>query len=90
MELHGEILQEFFGRLHQACPFTADQVEGELSVCLRCYHFHTNQGIAFFTNAEAAEMAGSDADFHRREIFPSRLAFEGTFNDLLKAGVRSR
>src|SRR3546814_13544362 len=33
------------------------------------YHFHTNQGMAFFTNAEAAEMAGSDADFHRRDLF---------------------
>jgi catalase len=33
------------------------------------YHFHTDQGMAFFTNAEAAEMAGSDADFHRRDLF---------------------
>ncbi|TXL73750.1 catalase [Vineibacter terrae] len=33
------------------------------------YHFHTNQGMAFFTNAEAAEMAGKDADFHRRDLF---------------------
>src|SRR3546814_12850926 len=33
------------------------------------YHFHTNQGMAFFTNAEAAAMAGSDADFHRRDLF---------------------
>src|SRR3546814_14488442 len=24
--------------------------------------------MAFFTNAEAAEMAGSDADFHRRDL----------------------
>src|SRR3546814_1088388 len=31
--------------------------------------FHTNQGMAFFTNAEAAAMAGSDADFHRRDLF---------------------
>src|SRR3546814_8741760 len=33
------------------------------------YHFHTNQGMAFFTNAEAAAMAGSDAAFHRRDLF---------------------
>jgi catalase len=33
------------------------------------YHFHTNQGMAFFTNAEAAAMAGADADYHRRDLF---------------------
>src|SRR5690606_16089023 len=33
------------------------------------YHFHTRQGMAFFSNAEAADMAGSDADFHRRDLF---------------------
>jgi catalase len=33
------------------------------------YHFHTEQGMAFFTNGEAAAMAGSDADFHRRDLF---------------------
>jgi catalase len=33
------------------------------------YHFHTVQGMAFFSNAEAAEMAGRDADFHRRDLF---------------------
>ncbi|HHX90416.1 MAG TPA: catalase [Paracoccus sp.] len=33
------------------------------------YHFHTEQGMAFFTNAEAADMAGADADFHRRDLF---------------------
>jgi len=33
------------------------------------YHFHTKQGMAFFSNAEAAEMAGHDADFHRRDLF---------------------
>jgi catalase len=33
------------------------------------YHFHTRQGMAFFSNAEAAEMAGRDADFHRRDLF---------------------
>src|SRR5690554_5440033 len=33
------------------------------------YHFHTEQGMAFFTNAEAAAMAGEDADFHRRDLF---------------------
>ena len=33
------------------------------------YHFHTQQGMAFFSNAEASAMAGSDADFHRRDLF---------------------
>lgn len=33
------------------------------------YHFHTQQGMAFFSNAEAAAMAGQDADFHRRDLF---------------------
>ena len=33
------------------------------------YHFHTQQGMAFFSNAEAQDMAGSDADFHRRDLF---------------------
>lgn len=33
------------------------------------YHFHTRQGMEFFTNAEAAEMAGRDADYHRGDLF---------------------
>jgi catalase len=33
------------------------------------YHFHTNQGMAFFSNEDAAAMAGADADFHRRDLF---------------------
>ena len=33
------------------------------------YHFHTEQGMEFFTNDEAKDMAGSDADFHRRDLF---------------------
>lgn len=33
------------------------------------YHFHSNQGLESFTNAEAAAMAGADADFHRRDLF---------------------
>jgi catalase len=33
------------------------------------YHFHTQQGMRFFTNEEAAQMAGSDADYHRRDLF---------------------
>ena len=33
------------------------------------YHFHTEQGMEFFSNAEAAAMAGADADFHRRDLF---------------------
>ncbi|WBX86485.1 catalase [Sphingosinicella microcystinivorans] len=33
------------------------------------YHFISNQGPAEFTNAEAATMAGADADYHRRDLF---------------------
>ncbi|WP_321892520.1 catalase [Paraburkholderia tropica] len=33
------------------------------------YHFHTQQGMASFTNAEAEATAGRDADFHRRDLF---------------------
>ncbi|WP_140909833.1 catalase [Cognatiluteimonas lumbrici] len=33
------------------------------------YHFHTEQGMEFLDNAGAVEMAGLDADFHRRDLF---------------------
>ena len=33
------------------------------------YHFHTEQGMRFFDNAEAAAMAGADAEYHRRDLF---------------------
>ncbi len=33
------------------------------------YHFHTNQGMAYLSNAEAARITGEDADFHRRDLF---------------------
>jgi len=33
------------------------------------HRFHTQQGMAHFTNAEAATMSGNDADFHRRDLF---------------------
>ncbi|WP_027945141.1 catalase [Amycolatopsis taiwanensis] len=33
------------------------------------YHFVTDQGIEFFTQAEADEMAGKDTDYHRRDLF---------------------
>ncbi len=33
------------------------------------YHFHTNQGMEFFSNDEAAAMAGNNADFHRQDLF---------------------
>ncbi|MCR9165335.1 MAG: catalase [Nannocystaceae bacterium] len=35
------------------------------------YHFKTDQGIEYFTQAEAVEMAGKDADYHRRDLFDS-------------------
>jgi catalase len=33
------------------------------------YHFISDQGIEFFTQAEADEMAGQDADYHRRDLY---------------------
>ncbi len=33
------------------------------------YHFHTDQGVENLTNEQAAQMAGEDADFHRRDLF---------------------
>ncbi|MEM5300007.1 catalase [Burkholderia sp. JPY481] len=33
------------------------------------YHFHTKQGMKFFSNEEAMAMAGRDADYHRRDLF---------------------
>ncbi len=33
------------------------------------YHFHSDLGFVSFTNEEAAEMAGADADYHRRDLF---------------------
>src|SRR3546814_15169882 len=37
--------------------------------CWVKYHFHTQQGMAFFSNDEASAVAGTDADFHRRDPF---------------------
>ncbi|MEO6470688.1 MAG: catalase [Aeromicrobium sp.] len=33
------------------------------------YHFHTEQGMEFFSNGEAATVAGDNADFHRQDLF---------------------
>ena len=33
------------------------------------YHFHTQQGMEFLSNDEAAKLAGDDADAHRRDLF---------------------
>lgn len=33
------------------------------------YHFHTQQGMEFLSNDEAAALAGSDAEYHRRDLF---------------------
>ncbi|GAB2862164.1 catalase [Nocardioides pacificus] len=35
------------------------------------YHFHTEQGMEFFSDEEAQEMAGADAEYHRRDLFDS-------------------
>ena len=33
------------------------------------YHFHTDQGVEGLTDAEATQIAGQDADFHRRDLY---------------------
>ena len=33
------------------------------------YHFHTQQGMKFLSNAEAAKLAGDNADYHRQDLF---------------------
>jgi catalase len=33
------------------------------------YHFISDQGIEFFTQAEADRMAGQDADYHQRDLY---------------------
>jgi catalase len=33
------------------------------------YHFISHQGVEFFTDAEAAELTGSDTDYHTRDLF---------------------
>jgi catalase len=33
------------------------------------YHFKTDQGIQFFTQREADQMAGTDSDYHMRDLF---------------------
>lgn len=35
------------------------------------YHFKTDQGIKCMTQEQADQMAGSDADYHRRDLFES-------------------
>ena len=33
------------------------------------YHWHSDQGVENLTNEEAEQLAGQDADFHRRDLF---------------------
>src|SRR5699024_872744 len=33
------------------------------------YHFHSHQGVESLSNAEAEELAGTDGDYHRRDLF---------------------
>ncbi len=35
------------------------------------YHFHTDQGMEFFSDSEAKAMVAEDTDFHRRDLFES-------------------
>ncbi len=46
------------------------------------YHFHTRQGMEYFTNEEAARMAGSDSDYHRRDLYEAIEAGEHPSWDL--------
>lgn len=50
------------------------------------YHFHTRQGMAFFSNAEAAAMSGADADFHRRDLFDAIARGEHPGHALRRGG----
>ena len=38
------------------------------------YHFHSNQGVEGLSDADATQIAGEDADFHRRDL---RAAIDG-------------
>ena len=38
------------------------------------YHFKTDQGIEFFTQDEADQMAGDDGDYHRRDLCEAHRA----------------
>src|SRR5699024_11872355 len=42
------------------------------------YHFHTDQGMEFLTNEEAEQLAGSDGDYHRRDLFDAIRSEEHT------------
>ncbi len=33
------------------------------------YHFKTDQGIEFLTQADADHLAGADADYHQRDLY---------------------
>lgn len=46
------------------------------------YHFHTRQGMEFLSNAEAAALAGSDTDYHRRDLFEAIARGENPAWDL--------
>jgi catalase len=37
--------------------------------CWVKYHFISDQGVEFFTQADADQMAGQDGDFHRRDLY---------------------
>ncbi|MDT4975492.1 MAG: catalase [Pseudonocardiales bacterium] len=41
------------------------------------YHFKTDQGIEFLTQADADRIAGEDADYHRRDLFENIKAGNG-------------
>jgi catalase len=44
------------------------------AACWVKYHFKTDQGIEFLTQADADRIAGEDADYHRRDLFDSIAA----------------
>lgn len=54
------------------------------------YHFKTDQGIECLTQEEADKIAGSDADYHRREICLMLLNEEKNLVDVKSANYALR
>jgi catalase len=48
---------------------TYSWVNGAAEIYWVKYHFISDQGIEFFTQAEADRMAGQDADYHQRDLY---------------------
>ena len=64
---HPEMLAAY-QRLFQPHLYVGQRPRREI---LGEYHFKTDQGIDFLTQAEADRLAGADGDYHRRDLFNS-------------------